>query len=61
MSGGSFYLADSTAVYSDLLALKPGLAKVLTDHWTMVRYKTELCFQSVAEQRRTATALLWKR
>lgn len=37
LTGGSFYLADSTAVYEDIVALKPDLAKALTDDWTMVR------------------------
>ncbi len=37
LSGGSFYLADATVVFNDLVALKPGLAKVLTEDWTMVR------------------------
>ncbi|KAL6720526.1 hypothetical protein ACLMJK_002450 [Lecanora helva] len=38
-SGGSFYLADSSAVYNDLVSLEPGLAKALTDDWTMIRYE----------------------
>ena len=36
-SGGSFYLADSTAVYNDLAASQPELAQTLCRDWTMVR------------------------
>ena len=36
-SGGAFYLADTTAVYNDLKAIEPKLAKALLDDWTMTR------------------------
>ena len=36
-SGGAFYLADSTAVYNDLKAVKPELAQALLDDWIMTR------------------------
>jgi hypothetical protein len=36
-SGGSFYLADSTAVFEDLKALEPKFAQALVDDWIIVR------------------------
>ena len=36
-SGGSFYLADSTAVYNELAASQPELAQTLCRDWTMIR------------------------
>ena len=36
-SGGAFYLADTTAVYNDLRAVKPKLAKALLGDWIMTR------------------------
>ena len=36
-SGGALYLADTTAVYNDLKAAKPKLAKLLLDDWIMTR------------------------
>ncbi|CAF9928420.1 MAG: hypothetical protein ALECFALPRED_004054 [Alectoria fallacina] len=35
-SGGSFYLADSTAVYNELAAFHPELAQCLCRNWTMI-------------------------
>lgn len=35
-SGGSLYLADSTAVYEELASLRPELAHALCCNWTMV-------------------------
>lgn len=37
-SGGAFYLADTTAVYNDLKAIKPKWARALLDDWIMTRY-----------------------
>lgn len=35
-SGGSFYLADSTAVYNELAAFQPELAQTLCHDWVMI-------------------------
>ena len=38
-TGGSFYLANASKVYQEVVDLDPRLAKCLRDDWVMVRYE----------------------
>lgn len=46
-TGGSLYLASSTAVYRELASLRPDLAHALCSEWTMVRCGLPTCINII--------------